>query len=134
MKLLHVQERILESRVAGVLKIHEELAEESELVLGGLTVNLFWIFQLPKLLRREENRLFSTFLPSAFLGLYTFGTILFLINTAHAGGRLVHEFGVHAHLPESHDDSPATPEAQAETNTQLLPPEPAGRIWRTILA
>jgi uncharacterized membrane protein len=103
-----------EGGVAGVLKIHEELGEESEIVFGGLTAILFCMFLVPKLLRREENRLFSTFLPSAFLALYTVG-ILFLINTAHAGGRLVHEFGVHALLPESHDDRPAMPEAQAES-------------------
>jgi len=101
--------------VAGVLKIHEELGEESGIVFGGLTAILFCMVLVPKLLRRDENRLFSTFLPSAFLALYTVG-ILFLINTAHAGGRLVHEFGVHALLPVSHDDSPVTPEAQAESS------------------
>ena len=99
--------------VDSVLKVHEELGEETELVFGGLSAILLGMYLVPRLLRREENRLFSTFLPAAFLALYTVG-ILFLINTAHAGGRLVHEFGVHAILPASHNDPPVTSESPDE--------------------
>ncbi|WP_109488647.1 DUF2231 domain-containing protein [Occallatibacter savannae] len=81
-----------------VLKTHQELAEETEIVFAGLSAILLAMVAVPRLLARGDNRLFSTFLPSAFLALYTVG-VLFLINTAHEGGRLVHEFGVHAILP-----------------------------------
>lgn len=90
--------------VDAVLKAHQELAEETEIVFAGLSVILLGMFSIPRFLGRADNRLFSSFLPSAFLALYTVG-VLFLINTAHAGGRLVHEFGVHAILPP--DQSPS---------------------------
>jgi hypothetical protein len=72
------------------------------------------MYALPRILRRDENRVVSSFLPSAFLVLYTVG-ILFLVNTAHAGGRLVHEFGIHAILP-SQATQPAMPELSSESN------------------
>lgn len=100
--------------VDAVLKMHEELAEETQIVFAGLSAILLGMYALPKILRRDDNRLFSTFLPSAFLALYTVG-ILFLINTAHAGGRLVHEFGVHAILPASESAQRLVSGSSAET-------------------
>ena len=81
-----------------VLAAHEDLASETQIVFSGLSAILLGMFLLPQILRRQESRLTSTFLPLAFLALYTVG-IVFLVNTAHAGGRLVHEFGVHAMIP-----------------------------------
>ena len=98
--------------VDAVLKIHEDLAEETEMVFAGLSAILIGMYALPRILRRDDNRLFSTFLPSAFLALYTVG-VLFLINTAHAGGRLVHEFGVHAILPAAETTQPLVSGASA---------------------
>jgi uncharacterized membrane protein len=86
--------------VDAVLAAHEDLASETEIVFSGLSAILLGMFFLPRILRRQETRLLSTFTPLAFLALYSVG-ILFLINTAHAGGRLVHEFGVHAMVPAS---------------------------------
>jgi uncharacterized membrane protein len=94
-----------------VLKAHQELGEETEIVFGGLSAILLGMHLAPKLLLRNENRLATTFLPAAFLALYTVG-VLFLINTAHAGGRLVHEFGIHAIVPESHTPPVMTLESQ----------------------
>jgi uncharacterized membrane protein len=91
--------------VDAVLKMHEDLAEETEIVFAGLSAILLGMYALPRVLRRDENRLFSTFLPSAFLALYAVG-VLFLVNTAHAGGRLVHEFGVHAISPSEGGQPP----------------------------
>jgi hypothetical protein len=54
---------------------------------------------------RRESRTFSTILPILFLFFYS-GAMLFLVNTAHNGGRLVHEFGVQALV--------GSPEGQAE--------------------
>jgi hypothetical protein len=44
------------------------------------------------------TRISSTAAPLVFLAVYSVG-IVYLVNTAHAGGRLVHEFGVHAMHP-----------------------------------
>ncbi|MFP5226404.1 MAG: hypothetical protein ACLGXA_02160, partial [Acidobacteriota bacterium] len=66
---------------------------------------LLAIFLAPIFLHRTEDRLFATLLPMAFLLLYSAGA-LFLVNTAHAGGRLVHEFGVHALVPATPDQKP----------------------------
>ena len=97
-----------------VLKMHEDLGEETKIVFAGLSVISLGMYLVPRSLRLDENRLFSTFLPAAFLALYTVG-VLFLINTAHAGGRLVHEFGVHAILPTSQSDRLEVRGSLAET-------------------
>ncbi|MHB2007353.1 MAG: DUF2231 domain-containing protein [Acidobacteriaceae bacterium] len=81
-----------------VLETHETLASETVIVFTELSILLLGIFLLPIILRRRETRLFSTVLPLTFLAFYSVG-IVFLVNTAHAGGRLVHEFGVHALIP-----------------------------------
>jgi hypothetical protein len=44
--------------------------------------------------------------PLVFLGAYLVG-LVYLVNTAHAGGRLVHEFGVHAMIPGDNHTSPS---------------------------
>jgi len=97
-----------------VLKMHEELGEQTRILFAGLSAISLGMYLIPRFLRRDENRLFSSFLPAAFLSLYTVG-ILFLINTAHAGGRLVHEFGVHAVLPAGQSDRLEAPGSLAGT-------------------
>ena len=93
--------------VNAVLKTHKQLALETEIIFLELSAILLGIFLLPRLLCRRETRLFSTLLPLTFLVLYSVG-ILFLVNTAHNGGRLVHEFGVHVLIPATVDLSSAT--------------------------
>jgi len=100
--------------VDAVLKAHEDLAEETEIVFAGLSAILLGMLTVPRFLGRDESRLFSSLLPSAFLALYTVGA-LFLINTAHAGGRLVHEFGIHAILPPDHSSSPPVAQPSSQT-------------------
>ncbi len=87
-----------ENAVNAVLETHESLAMETEIVFSVLSVILLGMFLLPRVLRCRETRLFSTLLPLTFLAFYSVG-LVFLVNTAHAGGRLVHEFGVHALIP-----------------------------------
>jgi uncharacterized membrane protein len=99
--------------VDSVLASHEELASETRLIFAGLSAILVGMFFLPRVLRRQETRIFSTVLPLAFLALYSVG-ILFLVNTAHYGGRLVHEFGVHALFPET-ASQPETKPVAAQT-------------------
>lgn len=104
--------------VNAVLALHQELASETEFLFAGLSIILIGIVVLPRALRRQETRLFTTYLPISFLVLYSVGA-LFLVNTAHAGGRLVHEYGVHAVIPP-------------ETNVPLTAtvPEGSGRSTR----
>ncbi|MFP5206971.1 MAG: DUF2231 domain-containing protein [Acidobacteriota bacterium] len=84
--------------IDAVLAVHRDLATESEIVFTVLSAILLGTVLLPRFLRRQETRLTSTFLPLLFLVLYGAG-IVFVVNTAHAGARLVHQFGVHAIIP-----------------------------------
>ena len=54
----------------------------------------------PKVFQKLSGRLVSTVLPLVFLLFYGVGVLL-LTNTAHNGGRLVHEFGVRAMVAAS---------------------------------
>lgn len=104
--------------VDAVLATHEDLASETQIVFTVLSVILLGMLIVPRILRREEDRVFSTLLPLAFLALYSVG-ILFVANTAHAGGRLVHEFGVHAIVPATAEGrSPAIESTQASEHAE----------------
>lgn len=81
--------------VKAVLESHEDLAESTRVVFSGLTLLFAAILLLPRLLRRGPAWLAGRALPMVFLVLYGAGMIV-LANTAHNGGRLVHEFGVRA--------------------------------------
>lgn len=96
-----------------VLASHEALASETKLIFSGLSAILLGMFFLPRILHRQETRIFSTVLPLAFLVLYSVG-ILFLVNTSHEGGMLVHQFGVHA-LPPGDASHPESAPIAAES-------------------
>jgi uncharacterized membrane protein len=83
--------------VKAVLEQHEELAEVTEIAFSALTVIFAAILFVPRLLRRERNHVISTVLPLVFLVFYATGAIS-LLNTAHQGGRLVHELGVRTQM------------------------------------
>ena len=78
-----------------VLENHQSLAERTRAVFSVLSVIFVAVISAPWLVKRADTRLTTTILPLAFLVLYSAGALL-LINTAHNGGRLVHEFGVRA--------------------------------------
>jgi uncharacterized membrane protein len=78
-----------------VLETHESLAERTQAVFSVLSVIFLALLAVPWFLKREDTRLTTTILPLAFMVLYSAGVLL-LVNTAHNGGRLVHEFGVRA--------------------------------------
>ena len=82
-------------QVNAVLKQHEELAESTRIVFSALTILFAALLFAPKLLNKPPSRMMTEALPLMLLVLYGAGTIL-LINTAHNGGRLVHELGVRA--------------------------------------
>ena len=79
----------------GVLQAHEQLASLTRLLFSGLSVLLVTLIAVAQFTRRQSARVFSTVLPLAFLALYLTG-VFALVNTAHQGGRLVHQFGIHA--------------------------------------
>lgn len=92
-----------------VLENHQSMAERTQAVFSVLSVIFIALIAVPWVLRKADNRLTTTILPLAFLVLYSAGALL-LINTAHNGGRLVHEFGVRAMVsPTPVDASAALP-------------------------
>ena len=82
-------------QINAVLERHSGLAETTLYIFTALTLGFAAVLALARVLRRESTRLAATVLPLVFLVAYGVGA-LFLVNTAHNGGRLVHEFGVKA--------------------------------------
>jgi uncharacterized membrane protein len=81
-----------------VLDRHEELAETTRNVLLAYAgvFSILTLFLAPRAEKWGRGRL----LVLALVSLAAFAPAsLLLANAAHAGGRLVHEFGVHAPLP-----------------------------------
>jgi len=78
-----------------VLHRHEELAETTRNAFTVLTVVFAVIVFAPMLAKRELPRIGAAAIHLTFLLFYAGGAI-YLANTAHQGGRLVHEFGVQA--------------------------------------
>lgn len=84
-------------QIRSVLEHHEGLAEGVEIISSALTAALAGILFLPRLLHRELSGSRLTVLLVLFLVACGAGALI-VANTAHAGGRLVHEFGVKAAL------------------------------------
>lgn len=98
--------------VSVVLERHEDLAEMTRIVFSVLTLLFAAILLLPRLLMREAPVATARVLPLAFLMFYTAGAVI-LVNTAHNGGRLVHELGVHAGITQSNGTTPTVSSRQA---------------------
>jgi uncharacterized membrane protein len=96
--------------VNSVLQAHEQLASQTRLIFSVLTALLVALFALNHFSARMISRLQTTTLSLVFLALYATG-ILTLVNTAHQGGRLVHQFGVHALMSSGGAQSHASPQA-----------------------
>ncbi len=94
--------------VNAVLAMHQHMASTSEILFSLLLAIFAAIYVWPLLWRRMQTRLSSTAAPLAFLAAYSVAMV-YLVNTAHAGGRLVHEFGVHAMMPQ--DNGPSSPQS-----------------------
>ena len=94
-----------------VLEEHEELAETTRAVFTVLTGVFMVIVVAPLLFRKELARSIVIPLNLAFLLFYGAG-ILLLVNTAHQGGRLVHEFGVLAMTNSAGTTAKAPPEGK----------------------
>lgn len=81
-------------QINAVLEHHEQLAERTRVGFAVLTA-IFAAILVPAFFRREPGRVVTVVLPLVFLVCYGGGVVL-LANTAHNGGRLVHELGVQA--------------------------------------
>lgn len=97
-------------QIKQVLEQHEKFAETTCILFSALTAIFAHLVVLPKILKRELSRTLNLSLLAAFLILYGTGA-LFLVNTAHQGGRLVHQFNVHAQTAPS--SQPATLQVSA---------------------
>ena len=88
--------------MSAALERHQELAETTRDIFGLLSAIFASILFVPRFLRRETTTAAARILPLAFLLFYAAGTVV-LVNTAHNGGRLVHEFGVHSVLAPTNE-------------------------------
>ena len=93
--------------ISAVLQHHQQLAERTQFIFSTLTVTFAIILIVPHVLHRNSTRAFSTVAPLVFLVFYLAGAVV-LANTAHNGGRLVHEFGVQAIMGSSPVPAPGT--------------------------
>lgn len=100
------------SGAAAVLEQHEELAETTRTAFTVLTGLFVVILFAPVIIRRQLSQKMLVAANVLFLLLYGVAVVQ-LANTAHQGGRLVHEFGVRAIItpsgPLNYDQSPARP-------------------------
>jgi uncharacterized membrane protein len=92
--------------INSVLERHEHLAEAARGVFSGLTLAFAALVLIPIALKRELPRWGHWSAHGLFLVVFL-GSLGFLVQIAHQGGRLVHQYGVHA-LIASGDVSPAT--------------------------
>ena len=76
---------------------HMELATTTRTVFTILTVLYAVILFFPKIVKRNFKQASIPIAQIAFLIVYTYGLLL-VSNTAHEGGRLVHEFGVKGNI------------------------------------
>lgn len=90
--------------MSAVLERHQELAETTRDIFGLLSAIFASILFVPRFLRREATTAAARILPLGFLLFYAAGIVV-LVNTAHNGGRLVHEFGVHAVIAPTNEAS-----------------------------
>jgi uncharacterized membrane protein len=84
--------------VNAVIEHHSTLAERTRLAFTVLTLLFAGLLVGPQLLKREPAEAATIVVAALFLAAYGVGALV-LANTAHNGGRLVHELGVRALMP-----------------------------------
>ncbi len=94
-------------QINAAIEQHEHLAELTRTVFTVLTAVYAAILLIPRFVKAAATRVFSTALPLVLLIAYGAGSVL-LANTAHQGGRLVHELGVSAMMAPSTGTPPET--------------------------
>lgn len=91
--------------MSAVLEHHEDLAQTTRIIFTALSILFAILLFLPRVVKREASPAVNRVLPLAFLLFYAGGAAV-LVNTAHNGGRLVHEFGIHAGLAQTNPTAP----------------------------
>lgn len=96
--------------INAAIERHEQLAETTRLLFSIFTVLFGAMLYAPKLLKFDIGRKYQAVGLAIFLFFYASGMVM-LVNTAHQGGMLVHQYGVHALVaaPDSNNPPPATP-------------------------
>lgn len=79
--------------ISAVLERHESLAETTLTIFAILTFMYAALLFVPGFFKRVLSRKIIIWSHLIFLAVYASGSLV-LVNTAHHGGRLVHEFGV----------------------------------------
>jgi uncharacterized membrane protein len=92
--------------IDAVLERHEHLAEAARGVFSGLTLGFAALVLVPIALKRELPRWVYEPGQVLFLGIFLVA-LGFLVQIAHQGGRLVHQFGVHALMAPETSRPPA---------------------------
>jgi uncharacterized membrane protein len=87
-------------QVSAVLERHEQLAETTRTLFTILTVVFAAILFVPALVRKEFRRSIFVLLNVVFLVVYAAAAV-YVADTGHNGGRLVHELGVRALMAPS---------------------------------
>lgn len=97
---------------SGALEQHEELAETTRNVFALLTSAFAAIVAVPLVRRRAWSQSRYAVIAGVFLLFYA-GGALALVNAAHYGGRLVHQYGVRAMVgPTPADAGAPTPSGE----------------------
>ncbi|HEX6880554.1 MAG TPA: DUF2231 domain-containing protein [Terriglobales bacterium] len=100
--------------INAAIERHEELAETTRLIFSILTLLFAVLLSVPKLFKFELPRRINVISAIVFLFFYASGTIA-LVNTAHQGGMLVHQYGVHALVaPDANNPPPVETSHQGE--------------------
>jgi len=82
-------------KMAEVMAQHAQLAGQTKLVFTVLTIAFAALLFVPAKLKREGTPKLRIGVALAFMVVYG-GCTLLVANTAHLGGRLVHQYGVQA--------------------------------------
>jgi uncharacterized membrane protein len=92
--------------ISAAIERHEDLAETTRLLFSILTVIFAGMLYVPRLLKFEIGRKAQALAAIVFLFFYASGALV-LVNTAHQGGMLVHQYGVHALIAPDSTNPPA---------------------------
>ncbi len=92
--------------INAVLERHEHMAEAAQGMFGGFAMAFAALVLVPLAIKRELPALLHAGLHGLFLVAFL-GGLGYLAGIAHQGGRLVHQLGVHAMMPDP--GGPAAP-------------------------
>jgi uncharacterized membrane protein len=95
--------------INAAIEHHEELAETTRLLFSILTVIFGGILFVPGMFKFDLGRKAQAIAVIIFLFFYASGMVV-LVNTAHQGGMLVHQYGVRALVaPDVNNPPPSSP-------------------------